>query len=631
MPRLPDTPGRLGRPVSFADFGLEFVRTVMSRELLQKQFLTLIPPYPVDVVTPEASGTATPKVGQLREGLSDRCCLRYTLPLEVVLDLVIEAIPTTHNQVTGSAHLQLSLEITAHLPATLFLNIAAVTAADVEFDPKFAGYWEQLARPIVQSTIREKIAERIQGQLDDSVESRTLDLPTMLLSGVGKAEPATPGKPWLPVGAEAPLRGRLAPGSAAAYRLLLRARERVTFTIYLGNHQGPQRQTAGWAILGASGRALPGTGSELTVTAWPPDFDLNEETFTAAETGTYGFRLTNLAGQKGTELEYLVLQTRQGGEKHGPQLCFDEFGVQFMRQALSPAFFAAQLELALAEPIPEQRSEEHGIVIRTAASAHLRSVAPAPLAVEETLFELAYRVTVSLELLLHLKLPLLEEQGWRAEADCPLVLRVYPFSQPAAIHVEVDPVSALDPTLTHLEHVSGPALLTGVERTQIEGSAPAKIAEALNAAFQKAQESGKLHQVIAERVQELIAGLQLPPPPPPSLKGKDARTFRGHLRPGAFDLHPVRLRAGQTVKVGAQAYLEQGMPFGWQIASSVALLDAHQGLIAEETVLVSASGRKRERETFTLRAAAAGDYWLRVRAEPASEDYGLFHYTLKVG
>jgi len=630
MPRPPDTPGRLGRPVSFVDFGLEFVRTVMNRGLLQKKFATLIPPHPIEVVTPEASGTATPRLGQLREGPSDRCCLRYSLPLDVILNLVIEAIPTAHNQVTGIAHLQLSLEITTHLPATIFLNIAPVTAAEVEFDPQFAGYWEQLARPLVESKIREKVAEQIQEQVEASVESRTLDLPTLLLSGVGKGEPALPGRPWLPVGADAPLQGRLAPGAAAAYRLLLRAQERVTFRLYLGNHRGPLRQTAGWAVLGSSERALPGTSSELTVTAWPPDFDLQEETFTAGETGTYGFRLTNLAGRQGADLEYLVLQTRQGGEKHGPQLCFDEFGLQFVRQAVSPAFIAAQLELALAEPIPEQRSEEHGIVIRTTASAHLRSVELAPVAAEETLFELAYRVTLSLNLGLHIKLPLLEEQGWRAEADCPVLLRIYPFGQPAALHVEVDAVSALDPTLTRLEHVSGPELLTGVERKQIEGSALAKIAEALNAAFQQAQEAGKFHQVIEDRVRELEAGFQMPPPPPPSLKGKEALTFRGDLRPGAFALHPVRLRAGQSVKAAAQAYLEQGMPFGWQIASSVALLDARRGLIAEETLLVSASGRKRDRETFGLRATAAGDYLLRVRAEPASEDYGLLHYTLKV-
>ena len=632
--------------VPFTEFGPALVRTLLSAKMLAFQLGQAIPKS-----IPIPAGIAHLEVGQLVEvpsGAADSE-IDYRVRLAIHINAARGIVQCT-------ATPTLTIRAKTFAPATLFVDVDEVTPDDIQFDnenwdlePVAALLGGLLVGAIgailgglvggaiggaaggvagvtvvdggtLSLVIRTVVAQRINEQVADSLNSRIVDLIAMVGEKESDANPPAAVKKddtlW-PVPSAGTVSGVISPGQTCSYGMLLLRGARVRLKAYFQSQQMNQADASMTLFIGpegGEGMDWIGVGSATGREYVRIDSAAEKKSayFRAPETGVYRYgvhfdKLT-MAGPQ----EYKIIQQRLTpdfrGIKKPVRISFAEFGANFVNDGINREMLRRALQKEIPATIPQSEGPFHILVKLSVREVHKLTV-PHPNQEEDL------RAIIDLDLKINCDgvKPTLQIQGTTS-----LLFRVRTGVNPARLFIDIDPTSkeyVIIPT-------NGIKTVGGVDipllKSILAALTPGVIAAKIN---EQTKDKGQTIDFDA-LVNDMIKNA---PPPTADVPGEITQIEIKPGRPqklsgGQAAYYPVALSKGEVLALDVDLWLQQNVAFRHDTAESIAVCDSEFGIIQEESVMLSGNQTKKKKTTIRFKAPEDGIYYYRVRNNPFAED-----------
>ncbi|HLO03494.1 MAG TPA: hypothetical protein VK191_10315, partial [Symbiobacteriaceae bacterium] len=465
---------------------------------------------------------------------------------------------------------------------------------------------------------------------------RTFDLTRMILESTAAEQPwlTTNTKlPPMPFGKESAVEGQIGPGTSHTYAVMLAQGERFRFHLYAQYLEQPglmDHAGLSFEILDPKGKEYHSLFMPVDSEGWAQEFSLWVDPplgswHEAPMTGLYRIRLRSPRKSEiggGYTLRYLIKQERDA-IAHGERICFDQFGVNFMQNAINPELIGLQLR----RQIPAQIVQDDG-TIRVEGQIGIEQVRPLPAMAEAYLL---YEASLKLDLKLTAG-----PCSWQVPAAAKMRLRVWTES-PAMIVVKPDQVQEQDVTvdLAAVKAIDGSPGLCGMD--VVEKAIGSAVRGQLVGTLTKQVEEAGIQRTVIARLRDEMIGL-----PPKVVQGvRPAKrpskepapilfsglTLTGDLKPGPGAYYPVTLEKGQTMRIAFTGTWKEFDYAGYNQIVSIAVCDSEKGHLAHEWILPD-SDKRTCKGRLQFKAPADGEYCVRLRFQYGVADPAEMSYTV---
>lgn len=198
-----DTRTREGR-MTFGELGEEFMRLVLTTDLLTREFMAAIPPGGLDAVETVDGFTVEYRaeiqnVTARRNGITRLHPLpalhgyRFHLSVSFKLSLVVNILQGLKETFEISGLFPLTLEAQVYRPLELYVAYEKLKEDQIQLATE-KGQWHDLARRFggLEDKVRRKVAERVNAILAGNERQRSVNLLGMILSAVAERSSPRP-------------------------------------------------------------------------------------------------------------------------------------------------------------------------------------------------------------------------------------------------------------------------------------------------------------------------------------------------------------------------------------------------------------------------------------------------------